>query len=112
MNRLVSDQLKRLRARTADDTGLSIVEVIAAVVVFMIISVGLAQGLVTSIRLAGDQKHRITALSLAASDIDTVRGETSAFNIDSDQYDVDVDGTDYTVTRAVEWVDANGNDVS
>lgn len=112
MNRIISERLKRKRAQAAADAGISIVEVIAAVMIFMILSVGLAQGLVTSIRLAGDQKHRITALSLAASDIDLVRGMTSAFDIDSDDYAVEVDGTTYEINRSAEWVDANGNDVS
>ena len=35
----------------------------------MLLSLGIAQATVTSIRLSGDQKHRVTALSLAASAI-------------------------------------------
>jgi len=103
--------VQRMRAQASDDAGISIVEVVAAIMIFALLSIGLAQGLVTSVRLAGDQKHRITALSLAASDIDLVRGKT-AFAIDSDDYDTEIDGTVYTITRSVEWVDANGNDVS
>ena len=61
---------RRLRSEQA---GISIIEVLVAALIFMIISVGIAQSMVSSIRFAGDQRHRVTALSLAAGDIDLVR---------------------------------------
>jgi hypothetical protein len=109
---MTTDRRRLAGAAARDDSGLSIIEIIAAIMIFMVISVGVAQGLVTVIRLAGDQQHRITALSLASSDVDLVRGQQSVFDIANATYDQTVDGIVYTVERSVEWVDANGNDVS
>ena len=105
----------RATMRRADDSGISIVEVLAATLIFMILFVGIAQGLVTVIRLASDQKHRVTALSLAAGEIDKVRAYQSVLDIDEGTQEVTpdtADGTTYVVTRTTAWVDASGNDVS
>jgi hypothetical protein len=101
--------------RGADDSGISIIEVLAATIIFMLLFVGIAQGLVTVIRLSSDQKHRITALSLAASEIDKVRSFGSVFDIEETETDVTpdtADGTTYVVSRQITWVDSAGNDVS
>jgi hypothetical protein len=115
MNRMVGDRLRRMRGRAADDSGISIIEVLAAALIFMILFVGIAQGLVTVIRLAGDQKHRITALSLAAGEVDRVRAFQSVFDVKEEERDVTPDTADatvYTIHRTTAWVDSAGNDVS
>ncbi|GMA91139.1 hypothetical protein GCM10025869_16680 [Homoserinibacter gongjuensis] len=110
-----SGVLRHLRRARLDDSGISIVEVLAATLIFMLLFVGIAQGLVTVIRLAGDQKNRITALSLAAGEIDQVRAYQSVFDVKDDERDVTpdtADGTVFTVHRTTAWVDSAGNDVS
>jgi hypothetical protein len=115
MNRIVGEQLRRVRTRTSEDSGITIVEVMAAALIFMILFVGIAQGLVTVIRLASDQKNRVTALSLAAGEIDRIRAFQSVFDVKDDERDITpdiADGTVYTIHRTTAWVDSTGNDVS
>jgi hypothetical protein len=103
--------LRRITATIGADNGTSIVEVIAAVVIFMILSVGVMQGLVTSVRLAGDQRHRVTALSLAASEIDYVRAISDPFTVLDREFDETIDGITYTIERDTSWVTGTGADV-
>ena len=103
--------LRRITATIGADNGTSIVEVVAAVVIFMILSVGVMQGLVTMTRLAGDQRHRVTALSLAASEIDYVRAITDPFTVLNREFDETIDGITYTVERETSWVSGTGADV-
>jgi hypothetical protein len=103
------------RVHRSDDSGISIIEVLAATLIFMLLFVGIAQGLVTVIRLAGDQKHRVTALSIAAGEIDAIRAYKSVFDIKEGTRVVtpdSSDGTVYTISRETSWVDSAGNDVS
>lgn len=103
--------LRRIAAAARDDSGISIVEVLVAALIFAIVSVGVAQATVTAIRQAADQRARITALSLAASEIDKVRAYIDPFDVDPEEYDVVIDGTEYTVTRSTEWVTSSGLDI-
>lgn len=106
---------RRIRDARGDDSGISIIEVLAATLIFMLLFVGIAQGLVTVIRLAGDQKNRVTALSLAAGEIDRIRAYQSVFDVKDDERDITPDtgdGTVYTIHRTTAWVDSAGNDVS
>jgi Tfp pilus assembly protein PilX len=107
---------RRLSAARTDrdpDTGFSIVEVLVATLIFMLLSVGIAQATVTSIRMAGDQKHRVTALSLAAGEIDAVRAIGDPFKVTSNPQPppVTIDGTTYTINLATEWVSGTGTDI-
>lgn len=93
------------------DAGFSIVEVLVATLIFMLLSLGIAQATVTSIRLSGDQKHRVTALSLAASEIDKVRALADPFNVLPDTSTTTIDGITYTINRQAEWVSGTGTDI-
>lgn len=112
--------MRRIGARASADDGISIIEVAVAALVFMIISVGVAQTLTSVIRLSGDQRHRVTAIGLAASELDLVRSVADAFTVSDRTYKTNgigsnppkVDGIVYTVTRDVSWVNSNGIDIS
>lgn len=93
------------------DAGFSIVEVLVATLIFMLLSLGIAQATVTSIRLSGDQKHRVTALSLAAGEIDKVRALADPFNVLPDTSTSTIDGTTYSINRQAEWVSGSGTDI-
>ncbi|HEU0205694.1 MAG TPA: type II secretion system protein [Pseudolysinimonas sp.] len=107
----IARRLSAARTDRETDAGFSIIEVLVAALIFMLLSVGIAQATVTSIRLSGDQKHRVTALSLAASEIDRVRALADPFNVLSDTSTVTIDGITYTVTRAAQWVSGTGTDI-
>lgn len=105
---------RRLAAARTDrepDAGFSIVEVLVATLIFMLLSLGIAQATVTSIRLSGDQKHRVTALSLAAGEIDKVRALGDPFKVLDDSSTSTIDGITYTIVRQTEWVSGNGTDI-
>ena len=112
--------MRRIGAGARTDEGISIIEVAVAALIFMIISVGVAQVLVNLIKLSGDQRHRVTAIGLATSEIDLVRSAADSFKVGNRTYKTDgiggnppkVDGIVYTVTRDVSWVNSNGIDVS
>jgi len=93
------------------DGGFSIVEVLVATLIFMLLSLGIAQATVTSIRLSGDQKHRVTALSLAASAIDQARALGDPFQVLDQTTTTVIDNTTYTIVRQTEWVSGNGTDI-
>lgn len=107
----IAPRLFAARTDRDPDAGFSIVEVIAGAVIFMILSVGIAQATVTSIRLSGDQKHRVTALSLAAGEIDKVRALGDPFNVGAETTTTTIDGTTYTIDRKEAWVSGSGTDI-
>jgi len=104
---------RHLTASRADsEAGISIIEVLVASIVFMILAVAIAHSLVAAIRLAADQRHRVTAIGLAASELDLVRSAGDPFLISARAVSKTVDGLDYKIERSVSWVDSNGVDVS
>lgn len=104
---------RRLFARTDEDpeAGFSIIEVLVATIIFALLSIGIAQATVTSIRMSGDQKHRVTALSLAASEIDKVRAIGDPFSVLADTSTATIDGITYTIKRQAQWVSGSGTDI-
>ncbi|QNO37767.1 carboxypeptidase regulatory-like domain-containing protein [Protaetiibacter sp. SSC-01] len=109
----IARTVRYIRTRLRDDEGISIIEVLAATMIFLMLSVGVAQATVTAIRLAGDQRHRVTALSLAASEIDLVRSISDPFDVldRTPPLIVTVDGLDYTIHRTTSWVSGTGLDI-
>lgn len=103
--------LRSARIRVRDESGVSIIEVLAATLIFLILSVGVAQATVTAIRLSGDQRHRVTALSLAAGEIDLVRSIGDPFDIIDRDVTQTIDGVDYTIHRDTSWVSSTGLDI-
>ena len=109
----IARPLSAARTDRDPDAGFSIVEVLVATLIFMLLSIGIAQAIVTSIRLSGDQKHRVTALSLAAGEIDAVRAVGDPFKVtDTPQPPpVTIDGTTYTIALQTAWVSGSGTDI-
>lgn len=108
MNARISDLLRR--HREASDAGLSLIEVVIAMMVFAIISTGVAYSLVATLHTAKDGKGREVALNLAAQEIDSSRAVDDIFALTSSSHTATVpgDATVYTVSRAVDWVTSNG----
>lgn len=94
------------------DAGVSLIEVLVAVLVFAIISTGIVAGMTTIARMTTDSRARITAANLATQDIDLVRSISDPFGITNATSTVTVDGRDYTVKRSTSWVSKAGADVS
>jgi len=111
MARKGATRSRHFRSWFRHDSGVSIIEVLAATLIFLVISVGVAQATVTAIRLSADQRHRITALSLASSEIDLVRAQADPFAILDREVTRTIDNVDYTIHRETSWVSSTGLDI-
>ena len=105
--------MRQLRARlhsfkTAQE-GISIVEVLAAMMIFAIIAVGIAYSLVNTLNLTRDSRAREVAIHLAAQEVDKIRSLEDIFDVVSDVQVISVDGAKYTVTRKPAWDNSAGD---
>lgn len=99
-SRLVS----RLRRTLRRDEGIGLVEVIVALMIFSIITLGMSFSLVTMTRIAFESKNREVAANLAAAEIDRLHSAGDAFKIHSTVEPVAatvVDGINYYVRSTV-----------
>ena len=87
-----------------DDEGISLVEVMVAMGVFVVASLALLSVLSTGLAGTFDNRARVTATQVAASDIDAARAKAAAdyYSLGSETYDRLVDGRTYTVNRVVD----------
>lgn len=100
---------KHLTAAKADDSGMTLVEVIVAMMIFAIIAVGVSYSTAATLRMSSDTSSREVATSLAAAEIDAVRAVADPFSIfTAPARTVLVDNTAYTVNRSAGWVSATG----
>lgn len=104
--------IRRLAAvlRPADpadrDAGLSLVEVIVAMMVFAVVSVGVAYSITNSLVLTRESRARAIATNLAAQDIDLLRSVEDVFTVTSKSWSTQVGGFTFHVARTAEWTDA------
>ncbi len=102
------------------DAGFTIIEVMVAMMVFAIMSIGIAYGIVNALTLSQNSRSRTTAVSLASQDIDGLRQTASASSggiqqvtsLPANPGDAlptkTVGGVVYTISRDVNWVDSTG----
>lgn len=100
----------RLRAHRAD-AGVSLIEVIIAMLVFGIIAVGVAYSTITIIKLTDDTRARQVATGLATSAVDAARSFEDPFDIVNLTTTQVVGDTTYTIARSTSWVETSGADV-
>ncbi|WP_141399169.1 prepilin-type N-terminal cleavage/methylation domain-containing protein [Curtobacterium sp. 'Ferrero'] len=98
------------------EAGFSIIEVMVAMMVFAIMSVGIAYGIANTLQLTQTSRGRETAVALASQDIDTLR-QTAAASTGGIFKVISAAGTDntktvggvqYRIDRAVSWVQSDG----
>jgi prepilin-type N-terminal cleavage/methylation domain-containing protein len=102
-------------AGRSDDSGFSIIEVMAAMVVFAVISVGIAACLTAGLLLTNTSRSREVAINLASQDIDHMRmlalgTPAGVFSVTSLPSPVTytVGGATFTLKRSVNWVTTTG----
>lgn len=106
----------RLRPRHDEggEAGFTVVEVMVAMLVFAVISVGIAYGIANTLQLTQSNRGRATAVALASQDIDDLRqtaaaSTTGIFNVvDSLGAQQQLGGVVYTIDRSVRWVQSDG----
>lgn len=109
----------------AADRGLTLIEVMVAMVIFAVVAAGVVAGLSSALKTARLDKNRVAASNLAAREAEIVRNEFYASStgpttlaatptvVNPHQFagqtagqPLKVDGVPYTVTRDVEWLPA------
>lgn len=95
-----------LEHHTSDpEAGISLVEVMVAMLIFTIVSLGIIEALISTASFAIDSRARETATNLAAQAIDTARATPDLFNLFNDLgHQYTIDGRTYTVNRVAQWV--------
>jgi prepilin-type N-terminal cleavage/methylation domain-containing protein len=94
------------------DAGFSLVEMVVALMVFAIISLGVAYSMLAVLSSTRDTRGRQVAANLAAEEIDRARAVGSIFELEDDDRTVVVDNVTYTIDRQTEWKNSAGSDDS
>lgn len=100
----------RLRAAQPDE-GVSLIEVIIAMLVFAIIAVGVGYSTITILKITDDTRARQVATNLATTAIDAARSIPDPFDIVNQTTTQVVGDTTYTIVRSTSWVETSGADV-
>ncbi len=98
------------------EAGFSVIEVMVAMMVFAVMSIGIAYGIANSLQLTQTNRGRETAVALASQDIDTLRQTAAAstggiFKVLSragEDNKKTIGSVTYQVDRAVRWVQSDG----
>ena len=100
----------RLRPADPDDreAGFTIAEVLVAMMVFAVVSVGVAAGIVNALVLTNDSKARTVATHLANQAMDLERGKSDIFQVVSKSTTQTVGQIVYTTAVSATWADASG----
>ncbi len=93
-----------LKQGKTNEVGLSLIEVLIAVVVFALVATAIAFTVVAVLNVTKESQNREEAANLASQDIDLDRSISNVFNLLDDTYQTTVQGTVFTVQRQVEWV--------
>lgn len=95
------------RLATNRENGFTLVEVVVAMAIFMLISLGLLHTMNSVLVVTRDSKARHVAGNLAAQEIDLVRDAVDLFALNDDSRTVTVNGDTFAVTRSTAWVTAD-----
>jgi prepilin-type N-terminal cleavage/methylation domain-containing protein len=95
-------------AERGDDTGLTLIELVVAMMVFALLSIGVAYTMLASLGATQDARGRQVAANLAAQEIDLVRAIDDVFKLVDSTREITVDGVPYTLARTTSWVDSSG----
>jgi len=100
---------QRLR-RGPVDGGMSLIEVLVALMVFTIIALGMSYSLITMQRLAYDTENREVAANVAADEVQRLKAKNDVFHLFSTSTpDVVVrNGTKFFISRVADWQPASG----
>lgn len=90
--------------RGAGDEGFSMAEVLAAMLIFALLSVGLLHTLLSIMTVSRDARARQVATNLASAQVDRAREKTNLFDLLNETHTETVDDIDYTVSMTSQWV--------
>lgn len=97
--------IARLRQRLRhDDSGMTIVEVIIAMVIFALVSTGFIYTMLSILSVTRDSRAREVAANLAAEEIDLARDAKDLFALVDDDWSLQVGSDQFHVARRTSWV--------
>lgn len=100
-----------LSSRDGDDGGFSLVEMVVAVMVFALVSLGVAYSMLAVLSSTRDTRGRQVAANLAAEEIDRVRSVGNIFDLkDAIPRTKTIDNVVYTVRRDTLWYNSAGGE--
>ena len=102
----------RLFVRNADDAGLTLVEVLVAMFIFAIVSIGIAYTIINSLVIARETRSREIAANLASQEIDLDRSIANVFGVGDTTWSNVVNNTTFHVTRSTDWVSTSNSTVA
>ena len=94
---------RRLDLRSSE-SGLSLIEVIIAMMVFALIATGVGYTMIAALRLTQDSTARQQAANLASQEIDLTRSIDNLFNLVDKTTTQTINGITYTIKRTARWV--------
>lgn len=103
--------------RPPADAGMTLIEVVVALLVFAIIASGIVAGMTTIAGMTSDNRARVVAANLAAEQTDLVRAIGDPFKVTkytgTQKFPAPGGGfRRYTIARTVSWVSSAGADIS
>lgn len=97
--------IRRFLARKpSQEAGFSLIEVIIAMMVFMIIATAVAYTMTAALKATKDSRSRVEAANLASQEIDLDRSTANIFNLLDTTRSVSVNGQAFTIKRSTQWV--------
>lgn len=97
--------IARLRERLRhDDSGMTIVEVIIAMVIFALVSTGFVYTMLSVLSLTRDSRAREVAANLASEEIDLARDTEDLFSLVDADWSLEVGSDEFHVARRTSWV--------
>ncbi|TFC20574.1 type IV pilus modification PilV family protein [Cryobacterium glucosi] len=102
----------RITAREGRDQGLTLVEILVAMMVFAIIAVSVAYSLTLALALVNDARAREVAANLAAQELDLDRAAADVFTLVDTDKTLIVNQTTFHLHRDVSWITSTGVDAN
>ncbi len=96
--------LRRRLAKQSAEAGLSLIEVIVAMLVFALIATGIGYTMIAALNLTQDSTARQQAANLASQEIDLTRSIDNLFNLVDKTTTETINGITYTIQRTARWV--------
>ena len=100
---------KRLSLVARAEGGLTLVEIVVAMFIFTLMSVGVLYTMVSLLSVTRDSRSRQVAANLAAQEIDLARDVSDIFKVGTYDHDIVLNGDTFTVSRTQEWVYSSGD---
>lgn len=99
--------LNRLRRATAGESGFTIIEILVAMLVFVVLITAVVSTMVAALNLTRNNRSRSVAANLASQQVDSVQQaaaqDFSSLPVGETILTQTVDGTAYTITQDLEW---------